>query len=211
MIKSKFNEIVPEKKYPINHDSKGQIMTVNPFKPLDKVYAGNIFERMQGLEILFSDCKGASVLDLGFAEGLISYELAKNGAEIVHGFEIDQRRVEFANTLFQEVPVQFEFRDANMAVDFRDFEITFSNILLPRYDIVLYLGVYHHLIKQTTVKSVHEFIEALLEKTGRYFAVRTNKINEFEHIILERGFDSVFEKQATATVGQIKIFKRRSI
>ena len=177
-------------------------------KPLDKVYSGNIFERMEGLESLFHDCKNKSILDVGCAEGLICYEFAKHGAVLIHGFEIDRRRVEFANLLFQEVPVKSEFRVANIATNFDKFEKQFSNSLLNQYDITLYLGVYHHLIRQTSPENVHEFISALLSRTATYFAVRTNMIDQFESIILSKGFEVFSEKAKTDTVGQLKIYKR---
>lgn len=178
------------------------------FKPLEKVYSGNIFERLEGLEPLLQDCKGASVLDIGCAEGLISYEFAKNGAAVIHGFEIDPRRVDFVKLLFQEVPIQSEFRTANLAVDFETFKKQFLDLLLGKYDIILYLGVYHHLVKQTSRENVHRFIEELLERTNKYFAVRTNMIDEFETIILSKGFKVFSEKDKTDTVGQLRIYKR---
>ncbi|HAV77201.1 MAG TPA: hypothetical protein DCX53_07595 [Anaerolineae bacterium] len=177
-------------------------------KIFDKVYSGNIFERIDGLEFLLNNCKGASILDVGCAEGLISYEFAKNGAKLIHGFEIDRRRVEFAKLLFQEVPIEHNFVAANIAVDFNKFQKQHSHFLLDKYDIVLYLGVYHHLIKQNSVEVVQGFISAMLSRTINYFAVRTNKLLEFEYLILSNGFELVFEKPAAATVGQLKIYKR---
>ena len=147
-------------------------------------------------------------MDIGSAEGLIDYEFARNGASIIHGFERDIKRVKFSKLLFQEVPVKSKFHVADLSVSYKKFDKQFKTTLLGNYDIVLYLGIYHHLIKQTSVKNVQDFIKYLLDKTNTFFVVRTNMISSFENIIIEEGFQIYCEAPLIDIVGQLKIYKR---
>jgi protein-L-isoaspartate O-methyltransferase len=70
-------------------------------------------QQLVGLDMLFSACKGRTVLDVGCAEGLISIELAKRGALAVHGVEIVKEHVEVGNKLRGGLPVTLEVGDAN--------------------------------------------------------------------------------------------------
>ncbi|EDP71454.1 hypothetical protein FBALC1_03182 [Flavobacteriales bacterium ALC-1] len=182
--------------------------TMFPKDKFQKVYTGNVFDRFIGLENILAECKGLSILDIGAAEGLIDYEFAKNGCSLIHGFERDPKRVNFAKLLFQEVPIESQFRKADLSIKFEKFNNKFKDILLDNYDITLYLGVYHHLIKQSKEEDVHEFIKCLLRKTKTYFVVRTNMIESIENIILEENFVVHYVAPPVKVVGQLKVYKR---
>lgn len=88
--------------------------------------------QLLGLDPLFDEAKGATILDVGCAEGLISIELAKAGAQ-THGIEIIERYIETAKRLRGNLSCSFEHADANY---YRPDD---------EYDIVLLLAILHKL------------------------------------------------------------------
>jgi hypothetical protein len=102
-----------------------------------------------GLDVVREACSGASLLDLGCAEGLVSLEMAKAGARLVHGVEIIADRLQVAETLFQKDCPQVERQF--IAWDLTRFDELFLDVtpdttpaqpsLLTRYDVVLCLAI----------------------------------------------------------------------
>ncbi len=127
-------------------------------------------ERLRGLEPVFAEARGAAVLDLGAAEGLVSGALARAGARVLHAFERDPGRVEAATVLLRgiEGPVEARAEAADLA-DWGAFTRTFADVLRPRYDVVLFLGLYHHL----PPGSRDAALRGALARAERWFAVRT--------------------------------------
>lgn len=87
--------------------------------------------QLLGLDPLFDEAKGATILDVGCAEGLLSIELAKAGAEVT-GIDIIASHIEMAKHLRGSALCRFEVADAN------DYEP-------DEYNIVLLLAVLHKL------------------------------------------------------------------
>ena len=116
-----------------------------PGRPGDRT----LDDQLKGLDWLFANCAGKTVLDIGCAEGLISIELAKRGAVAVHGVEIVPEHVAVANKLRGDLPVTFEVGDANT--------------WRPRrvYDIVIALALLHKLKNPTAAAAA--FAEAARE------------------------------------------------
>lgn len=96
-------------------------------------------DQLKGLDGLFAEAKGRTVLDAGCAEGLISIELAKAGAVAVHGVEYIAERVEFGNRARGDLPIMFEVGDLNVWRPKR------------QYDIVIGLAILHKLKDPTAV------------------------------------------------------------
>jgi hypothetical protein len=104
---------------------------------------------MRGLEVVREACAGATVLDLGCAEAVVSLELAKAGARLVHGVELLGDRLRTAEALFQENAPNLERHFIEW--DLTRFDDLFLNItpdsnpdkpsLLTRYDVVLCLAI----------------------------------------------------------------------
>ncbi len=88
--------------------------------------------QLLGLDPLFDEAKGATILDVGCAEGLLSMELAKKGAQVT-GVEIVESHIEVAKQLRGALSCRFEVADAN---DYQPDE---------DYDIVLLLAILHKL------------------------------------------------------------------
>jgi SAM-dependent methyltransferase len=89
--------------------------------------------QLLGLDKLFDECQGETVLDVGCAEGLLSIELARNGAVAVHGVEVRFDHVGTGRKLVGDLPVTIECADANVWQPRR------------KYGIVLALAVLHKL------------------------------------------------------------------
>lgn len=123
--------------------TKGWFST--PGRPGDRT----LDDQLKGLDWLFANCAGKTVLDIGCAEGLISIELARRGALAVHGIEIVPEHVAVANKLRGDLPVTFEVGDAN--------------VWRPRraYDIVIALALLHKLKNPTAAAAA--FAEAARE------------------------------------------------
>ncbi len=125
--------------------------------------------RLSGLEPLLAEAEGTSVLDLGAAEGYVGWELARRGARRVHAFEKEPARVLAGAALLEGVPgVESRFREADLS-DWSAFERAHAADLDREYDLVLFLGVYHHLPEATRRAA----LAGAMARCRKWFAVRT--------------------------------------
>lgn len=95
-------------------------------------------DQAAGLEPAFLEAAGKTVLDIGCAEGLISYEFARRGA-IVNGTDSVADHIVVAQRFVGELPCSFR-------VEHLDHDVL-KHDLWPkrRWDIVAALGVLHKL------------------------------------------------------------------
>lgn len=166
--------------------------------------------RIRGLEPIFNDCNDATLLDLGAAEGIISFIFAQKGVKLVHGFELLADRVEAAKNLLSQATLQaFCFRQANLA-DPSAFIRNHGDILLDKYDIVLFLGLYHHLPSETR----NEILAEALKRCKRWIAVRTSEKLFTDECLTKKiateGFVLAGEAEASEeeNLGLLRIFKK---
>jgi len=96
-------------------------------------------QQMMGLDRLFAEVEGKTVLDVGCAEGLISIECGRAGARRVVGIDIRDDAVEKAIAMTRKTDgdVKFDGGDANAYKPKHDF------------DIVIMLAVLHKLKNPT--------------------------------------------------------------
>ncbi|MCC2675403.1 MAG: hypothetical protein K0R58_2350 [Ramlibacter sp.] len=125
-----------------------------------------IAERLQGLDPVLDAAAGCSIIDFGAAEGLVGRELLMRGASLVHGFELDPARVADARRLCAGFPGA-QFRVADLS-SWDSFHPAHRDLLQDRYDIVLYLGIHHHLPPGGRMAVLRE----AARMASRYFAVR---------------------------------------
>ncbi len=59
-------------------------------------------------------------------------------------------------------------------------------------------------------KTLDAFLKYLLEKTGKWIAIRTNHIGDFEDQILSRGFETAHISEENMKVGILRIYARNS-
>lgn len=99
-----------------------------PGRPGDRT----LEQQLTGLTPLRALVRGKTVLDLGCAEGLISIQLAQEGALAVHGIEIVPGHVAVANKLRGDLPVTFEVADANTYAPVRQYEVVIMLAILQK-------------------------------------------------------------------------------
>jgi len=104
-----------------------------PGRPGDR----RLEDQLKGLDWLFANVRGKTVLDLGCAEGLISIKLAQRGALAVHGVDVVAEHLGVGNKLRGDLPVTFEQADLN------HWRPKFQ------YDIVIALALMHKLKNPT--------------------------------------------------------------
>jgi hypothetical protein len=103
-----------------------------------------LVSRLEGIEPLLPFAKGADVLDIGCAEGVIADRLLDAGAKSVHGVDIDGERIVTARYICAK-----QYKNAVFKIDsvtpWPEFVTRNALLLQNSYDIVLYLAVHQHL------------------------------------------------------------------
>jgi 2-polyprenyl-3-methyl-5-hydroxy-6-metoxy-1,4-benzoquinol methylase len=164
--------------------------------------------RLSGLERLVDTCSGKSVLDLGTAEGLIAHRFLQRGAAPVHGFDIVPERVTAARRICGEFPGAV-FWQTDLS-DWRAFRAEHSEHLLVQYDIVLYLGLHHHL----PVAGRSLTLQGAAAMSRNILALRTPDACYENEQVAERLRDLGFllceehRNQAMQELGPLRIFQR---
>lgn len=172
-----------------------------------KNFQGNLFDRFEGLEALFESAPGLRVLDLGMSEGHIAYEFARRGAALIHGLEQHDDKVRFAARLFRDVPLEHAFLKADLAVSGPVFDARYGASLLPQYDLVLFLGVYHHLRKEMARRDLDSLLASIAARAASRLAVRSDALPDFEDQILAMGFAREYEAPR-GKVGLLRVYRR---
>lgn len=167
-------------------------------------------ERLAGLEPILADARNATVLDLGAAEGMVAAEMARAGARVVHAFEIDADRVAAARDLLGSFRgVEFVARRADVG-DWDAFLRGAADVLVPRYDVVLFLGLLHHL----PVAAQGRALEGAIARAGRWFALRTPAdaagVADLVARCRRHGLWLVHTSEGQGDVGWLGLFRRAS-
>jgi 2-polyprenyl-3-methyl-5-hydroxy-6-metoxy-1,4-benzoquinol methylase len=164
----------------------------------DDLYTGYIAERLAGLFDVGIDYAGKSVLDVGCSIGLIAYEISKTGPRSIHGIDRYKPAVETARRIFRGVPTESTFDAFDLAR-----RGARQRFLKPRYDIILFLCVWHQLKYAKGPETAAEIVRDLAARCGEYFVARTPKEEEQEfHAVMESlGFKLVRESPVTYLSG----------
>jgi 2-polyprenyl-3-methyl-5-hydroxy-6-metoxy-1,4-benzoquinol methylase len=164
--------------------------------------------RLQGLEGVLRLAPGRTVLDLGAAEGWIAYSMLKAGATLVHGLELEGDRVRAMRKLCHSYP-ESRFDVADLS----DWPATLErhrDWLRSSYDIVLYLGIHHHL----PASSRMETLSAVAALATRCLSIRTAEElfekDDLAGVLAQQGF-RLIETQRGDTeqrLGALWLFER---
>jgi len=161
-------------------------------KTLQRRVAGYHDLRMDGMLDLVIRARSASVMDLGCNRGLVGFEMANNGARLVHGCDNYAEGIDVARHLFvdlRNVESQFE------VVDLTQGAPALAPFHGQRYDIVLMLATYHKLKRVMPADALTALVRHLGNRTGQFFGWRATsekfQENEAEMIQLDRDLGSV--------------------
>jgi 2-polyprenyl-3-methyl-5-hydroxy-6-metoxy-1,4-benzoquinol methylase len=134
---------------------------------LQRRVAGYHDIRLDGLTDLVLRAKGASVLDIGCNRGLVGFEMANNGARMVHGCDIDADCINVARGVFADlraVESRFEVVDLTKEIPFPK----------QHYDIVLMIATYHKLKRVMKPDALSDLVRNLASRTDKFFGWRGN-------------------------------------
>lgn len=147
---------------------------------------------MHGLDPLLAECRGLSLLDVGCNNGSVAAAFAEAGAGPIAGFDFHPPSVAAA-------------RDLLPGANIFAHDLT-QGAPASRADIVLYLGVHHHLHKQCS--NARDVAKALMRQTNRYFAARAPIIHltEIEAIASEIGLKRWIFDNTSNVVSPLTIF-----
>src|SRR5262249_36213054 len=142
------------------------------------------------------------------AEGIVAAELARAGAKTVHAFELNEERVEDARELLSTFrAMHTEVRRADLA-NWDAFTRDHYDVLLPRYDVVLFLGLLHHLREATRQRA----LTGAMARAGRWFALRTPAEPRTVEALVARcrreGLWLVHTSEAAGDLGWLGLFRR---
>ena len=171
--------------------------------------------RLDGMMDLVIRARGASVLDVGCNRGLVGFELANNGAEVVHGCDHFEDGIKTARELFVDLR---NVRSRFEVVDLREGPPPLKAFFMSAYDIILLLATYHKLKRVMHADALTELIQYLGRATGRYFAWRGTSDkpdeNEDEIVSLDRdlgvvGLQRIHTSYISDALGVAAIWERR--
>lgn len=168
--------------------------------------------RLDGMLDLVVRARGASVLDIGCNRGLVGFEMANNGAEVVHGCDNYADGIKTARELFADLrSVRSKFE----VVDLRLGPSVLKEHFVPRYDIVLMLATLHKLRRVMPASALTELVAYLGKCTTHYFAWRGTsdqaRENQEEMDCLDRdlGLKRIHTSYISEELGVAAIWGRR--
>jgi SAM-dependent methyltransferase len=166
-------------------------------KKLMRRVAGHHDLRLDGMLDLVIRARGCSVLDIGCNRGLVGFEMANNGATVVHGCDNYAEGIAVARHLFADlrnVEAQFECVDLTKGASaLKPFGPT-------QYDITLMLATYHKLKRAMPERELVDLMVHFGNRTLRWFGWRgtSEKVNDNELEI--QALDRVFRNCALKRV-----------
>jgi ribosomal protein L11 methylase PrmA len=172
---------------------------------------GSHGDRLCGLHDFLCYAEGKTVLDIAMNHGLIGFEFARHGATLVHGCDIDAPAVDAAREIFSELAIPSKFQVVDVARGPATLETAFGHEYLPKYDIVLFLGIYHKLKDQASEPIIAELVRHLISRTAEFFVLRTadpKLRDELAMILTEAGLRRVHFSDLSPIVGAVEIWRK---
>jgi 2-polyprenyl-3-methyl-5-hydroxy-6-metoxy-1,4-benzoquinol methylase len=103
-------------------------------------FTGDWDYRLSGLFECGVEFGSKTVLDAGCHMGIVAYEISKQRPALIHGVDHYGAAIKVAGHIFSAVPVPSAFYRANLIS-----ERSVNKVLLPRYDIVVFMSVWQHI------------------------------------------------------------------
>lgn len=171
-------------------------------------------DRLAGLRDLIQFSRGMSVLDIAMNHGLVSLELARRGVSLVHGCDYHEPAVLVARAIFAEFKIPSRFEVVDLTGGSEALQVAFGSDYLPRYDIVLFLGIYHKLKDQTSDAVIERLVRDLAARAGVYFVVRAASsalLDELAPMLSDAGLRKVQFSALSLVVGPMEIWQRGEV
>lgn len=170
---------------------------------------GDILQRTAHFAPLLADAPGASLLDLGCYDGLIAYEFFRAGARLVHGLDNDPYHLETARRIFSQVAIPSRFAHADLRRP-GALARALGPAAEPRYDLVLFLGVYQHIAHRMSEEARRALVREVAARSGRLLAIRmpAKTWPEFERHFPAAEFREQERIPQEGTVGELRIWRR---
>lgn len=180
---------------------------------IERRVAGYHDIRMDGMTDLVIRARGASVLDVGCNRGLVGFEMANNGAKVVHGCDHYDVGIQTARELFADLrSVQSRFEVVDLTQGAKSLSV-FGDM---RYDIVLMLATYHKL-KRVNQGALDELVRDLAARTIRFFAWRgtstehgknRKEMKALDDTLLPLGLERVHTSALSRELGMCAVWAR---
>ncbi len=171
---------------------------------------GTAEDRALGLTPLAALGTIQSVLDVGCNDGCVPAFLARHGATFIRGVEREENGLAAARERFGAMPgVDARFDRLDLAAGRAALDATLGADPAT-FDLVLYLGVHHHLQRQMDEEALRTLVEGLVARTGRYLAVRTNDEHHeaLAADLLARGMVECHAHPGNARVTPLRVYAR---
>lgn len=149
----------------------------DPVSGIQRRVAGAHNVRMDGLYDLILRAKGMSVFDVGCNRGMVGYEFANNGAQLVHGCDSYDKGIETAREVFSDIRnVQSKFEVVDLSQGPPALRAAFGPV---KYDLVLLLAIVHKLKRIMSEDNLRALLVFLGRWSDKYVAGHV-KEDEFE-------------------------------
>jgi SAM-dependent methyltransferase len=171
--------------------------------------AGDRQDRLASLEPVLAAAAGKTVLDIGCHEGVVAEAFARAGVRHLDGCDLAERALEAARARVPPLLPGSRFFRCHLS---EGPDALARLPLHPRYDIVCYPGMHHHLIPQMAPKLLSVLIQDIAGRTGEQLVVRTDgkPLAKLEEVLLEAGMVRVYGPDySNPQVGPLTIFERR--
>jgi predicted RNA methylase len=165
---------------------------------LRKRVAGFHDVRLDGMTDLLLRAQGASVLDIGCNRGMVGFEFANNGAELVHGIDNYEAGVATAREVFADMlNVRSRFEVADLTKGPQALADAFGSDY-RHYDIVLFLAVDHKLQRLMEQSAINKLVEEFGKRSRRYFAYRGRTADIYESVLKQVGLKRIHYSEIAA-------------
>jgi hypothetical protein len=171
---------------------------------------------MDGITDLVMRAKGASVFDIGCNRGLVSLEMASNGATVCHGCDNFERGIQTARENFADLrSVESRFEVVDLTGGAQAVSKVFGS---ARYDIVLCLATYHKLKRIMPAAELSDLMMNFGRRTQQFLGWRGTSDkpaeNEEEIANLDRdlataGLKRIHTSYISEVLGVAAIWARR--
>lgn len=169
-------------------------------------------DRLVGLQPLLDEGTGATILDVGCHRGAVAEAFARRGARLIHGVDIYRPGLDAAAERLQSYKTDAVFSRCDLVGGMSALKEAIP-ALRSSYDMVLYLGMHHHLVRQMPAAPLNQLIDGLIDVTGTFCAVRTSpkQLAALHDLFIERRFELWSKHQDhSQPVGPIRIYRRRT-